>query len=60
MTQETPPLTATSGTAGTVKADLPAYDARGLVNAEGKALLILDSETYTLKITRNEKLILTK
>jgi len=43
-----------------VKADLPAYDARGLVNAEGKALLILDSETYTLKITRNEKLILTK
>ncbi|WP_425093313.1 hemin uptake protein HemP [Tropicimonas sp. S265A] len=38
----------------------PAYDARSLVDPDGKALLVLDTQTYTLKITRNNKLILTK
>lgn len=38
----------------------PAYDARGLTDAGGKAALVLDGQVYTLRITRQGKLLLTK
>jgi hemin uptake protein HemP len=39
---------------------LPVYDARRLTDGAGTALLVLDDKTYTLRITRAGKLILTK
>jgi len=39
---------------------LPVYDARKLTGTEGTAMLVLDDKTYTLRITRAGKLILTK
>ena len=39
---------------------LPLHDARGLTGAEGIALILLDGQVYTLRITRAGKLILTK
>ncbi len=36
------------------------HDARQLVGDEGTALIVLDDKTYTLRITRAGKLILTK
>ncbi len=38
----------------------PIYDARRLVGDENTALIVLDDKTYTLRITRAGKLILTK
>ncbi|WP_341862198.1 hemin uptake protein HemP [Gymnodinialimonas sp. 57CJ19] len=38
----------------------PIYDAQRLVGAAGTALIVLDDKTYTLRITRAGKLILTK
>ncbi|MCF2872029.1 hemin uptake protein HemP [Octadecabacter sp. G9-8] len=38
----------------------PAYDAREMTDADGKALITLDGQVYTLRITRLGKLILTK
>lgn len=38
----------------------PAYDARELTDMAGKASLILDGQMYTLRITRQGKLLLTK
>lgn len=39
---------------------LPAYDARQLTEGGGQARIVLDSQIYTLRITRAGKLILTK
>ncbi|WP_084812501.1 hemin uptake protein HemP [Jannaschia sp. CCS1] len=38
----------------------PVYDAQRLVGTEGTATIVLDDKTYTLRITRAGKLILTK
>lgn len=38
----------------------PQYDARDLTNSEGVAHIKLDGQLYTLRITRQGKLILTK
>ncbi|AHM04394.1 hypothetical protein roselon_02043 [Roseibacterium elongatum DSM 19469] len=40
--------------------DLPTYDARRLTGGENTAQIVLDDKTYTLRITRAGKLILTK
>ncbi len=42
------------------QATKPVYDARRLVDGEGTALIVLDDKTYSLRITRAGKLILTK
>jgi hemin uptake protein HemP len=39
---------------------LPVYDARRLTDGAGTAMIVLDDKTYTLRITRAGKLILTK
>lgn len=38
----------------------PVHDARHLTGGEGTAFIVLDEKTYTLRITRAGKLILTK
>lgn len=38
----------------------PHYDARDLTKGQGQARIVLDDKTYTLRITRAGKLILTK
>lgn len=38
----------------------PTYDARDLTKAGNTAMILLDDQTYTLRITRAGKLILTK
>lgn len=38
----------------------PAYDARALTGEAGTATLALDGKIYTLRITRQGKLLLTK
>lgn len=40
--------------------DLPTYDARDLVSDTHRARIVLDNQTYFLRITRAGKLILTK
>lgn len=40
--------------------DLPTYDARELVRDGPRACLVLDGQSYYLRITRAGKLILTK
>jgi len=39
---------------------LPIHDARKLTGEDGVAMVVLDDKTYTLRITRAGKLILTK
>ncbi len=39
---------------------LPTHDARALTGREGSAFIELDGKVYTLRITRQNKLILTK
>ncbi|MBF9059935.1 hemin uptake protein HemP [Rhodobacterales bacterium HKCCSP123] len=39
---------------------LPVHDARRLTEGAGTAMIVLDDKTYTLRITRAGKLILTK
>ncbi|MFQ6548869.1 hemin uptake protein HemP [Aestuariibius sp. 2305UL40-4] len=39
---------------------IPAHNARELVGEEGQAWIVLDGQTYILRITRAGKLILTK
>ncbi|WP_272004850.1 hemin uptake protein HemP [Roseovarius sp. ZX-A-9] len=39
---------------------LPAYDARDLMQGGDQAQIVLGDQTYTLRITRAGKLILTK
>ncbi|WP_286131017.1 hemin uptake protein HemP [Loktanella sp. 5RATIMAR09] len=41
-------------------ADTDTYDARDLIRNGHKADIVLDGQTYTLRITRAGKLILTK
>ena len=38
----------------------PTHDARDLTGSSGQARITLDDQTYTLRITRAGKLILTK
>jgi hemin uptake protein HemP len=38
----------------------PVHDARVLTGEDGTAFILLDSKTYTLRITKSGKLILTK
>jgi hemin uptake protein HemP len=38
----------------------PVLDARELTGSDGQARILLDGQTYTLRITRAGKLILTK
>ena len=38
----------------------PVHDARDLTGPTGQARITLDGQTYTLRITRADKLILTK
>lgn len=38
----------------------PQYDVRALMGQTDRVLLVLDDEVYTLRLTRNGKLILTK
>jgi hemin uptake protein HemP len=38
----------------------PRHDARTLTGPDGAALILLDGQTYQLRITRQGKLILTK
>lgn len=40
--------------------EIPAYDARHLTLNNGQARIILDGQIYSLRITRANKLILTK
>ena len=40
--------------------NVPVYDATRLVGEEGTAMFVLDDKTYTLRVTRANKLILTK
>ena len=39
---------------------VPTYQARDLTEAGDQALIVLDDQVYTLRITRARKLILTK
>lgn len=39
---------------------LATYDARKLIRNGGQACIVLDGQTYVLRITRSGKLILTK
>ena len=41
-------------------ADTPCHDARELTGGSNTALIVLDGQIYTLRITRAGKLILTK
>lgn len=43
-----------------VDREIPAYDARRLTLENGQARIILDGQVYSLRITRANKLILTK
>jgi len=43
-----------------IQPTVPVYDARRLVSETGTAMIVLDDKTYTLRITRAGKLILTK
>ncbi|WP_380058645.1 hemin uptake protein HemP [Falsihalocynthiibacter sp. SS001] len=47
-------------TAIAVEQDIPAYDARRLTLDGGQARIVLDGQVYSLRITRANKLILTK
>lgn len=44
----------------TIEANRPIHDARALVGSDGKAVIRLGETEYTLRITRQNKLILTK
>lgn len=41
-------------------ARMPEHDARALTGPDGLACILLDGQAYTLRITRQGKLILTK
>lgn len=43
-----------------VEPKVPAYDARSLTQEDGLARIVLDGKVYSLRITRANKLILTK
>lgn len=53
-------LKALSKTVDTGVSPLPAYDARERTESGDQARIVLDSQVYTLRITRAGKLILTK
>jgi hemin uptake protein HemP len=61
MTLQTTPQTQAPQAAMTVQQKLlPTYDARALTQAGDQAQILLDDQTYFLRITRAGKLILTK
>lgn len=43
-----------------IEPQIPAYDARHLTHDNGQARIVLDGQVYSLRITRANKLILTK
>lgn len=43
-----------------IEPEIPAYDARRLTHDNGQARIVLDGKVYSLRITRANKLILTK
>lgn len=45
---------------GSAEQGIPAYNARQLTHEEGQARIVLDGQVYSLRITRANKLILTK
>lgn len=49
-----------TGAATAVPTTQPVHDARRLTGGEGTAFIVLDGKTYTLRITKSGKLILTK
>ncbi|MEM1273484.1 MAG: hemin uptake protein HemP [Pseudomonadota bacterium] len=44
----------------TLTTNRPSHDARTLTGEDGCAMIVLDGQIYTLRITRAGKLILTK
>lgn len=44
----------------TATSHIPVYDARALIKDGERAIIVLDGQTYYLRITRAGKLILTK
>ncbi|MCL4188858.1 MAG: hemin uptake protein HemP [Rhodobacteraceae bacterium] len=56
------PVLPVAGSGTPVRQDLPApvHDARILTGGGREARILLDGQTYTLRITRQGKLILTK
>ena len=58
MTFQTTPSSAPTGTV--LSPSQPVHDARQLTGGEGTAFILLDGKTYTLRITKAGKLILTK
>ncbi len=53
-------IRAQSKTEPALVADTRCYDARALTEGANTALIVLDGQVYTLRITRAGKLILTK
>jgi hemin uptake protein HemP len=53
-------LTPNDFAAGASLAGTPTFDARAMTGTDGIARIVLDDKVYTLRITRAEKLILTK
>ena len=54
------PMTALPNPIRAEEADLPVHDARALTGDGIRARITLDGQSYTLRITRAGKLILTK
>ncbi|MGR3463686.1 hemin uptake protein HemP [Limimaricola sp.] len=54
------PMTAPSRHWPAEEAELPVHDARALTAEGARARILLDGQSYTLRITRAGKLILTK
>ncbi len=48
------------GATGTQSEHLPVHEATDLTGTDGRALIVLGTQTYVLRITRAGKLILTK
>ncbi|MFV0334541.1 MAG: hemin uptake protein HemP [Tropicimonas sp.] len=48
------------GLTDSTAAPRPTFDARAMTGADGLARIVLDDKVYTLRITKADKLILTK
>jgi hemin uptake protein HemP len=53
-------IRAQTGTEPDLRAEAACHDARALTGGANTALIVLDGQIYTLRITRAGKLILTK
>lgn len=52
--------TSPAASGATLRPNQPVHDARALTGEDGTAFILLDGKTYTLRITKSGKLILTK